>query len=810
MNQLPTQCQNLSVPVEQLIQLLQQEPSLRSYSGSQSDTLVSGVRASLRQAISPEFEIAFAGPFSAGKSMLINALLQRQLLYSGEGHATGTECRIYKAKAPDQEEAVLTLLSTAEIKAQVDELCKLLQNGLPHNANIASPAVVNNIKERAKVIIQEQGGEGKTETAKHAKVLILLLEGFETNQANIQPTQNSNRTTSLKEAAEYARRGSNSAILKRIDYYCDHPLLEGNVLVDLPGIDAPVKKDAQLAFDKVADDKTAAVVCVLATASNGEITEPETQLIEAIRKNPGIRNRVFWVFNRIDETWYNDDRRLKFEETASQFYSEQRVYKTSGLLGFYGYLVQTQTDETNNFGLSINSIFGDYLIEGKTPQFVESFIDYLKVYSRRNPAKIFQFQGKPEGNYVRILSSPDGHRVLEELIHDSQINEFREAINRYLIQEKRPQLFEALATDLRPLCETLRRCYLERSRYIKSQPEEIDALKNSIKEAESKTIVEEIAQIVTNFKSHISQEEVPKLLREHCQSFEADFTLLQNTVETKMKQILENFSAKDIRSLTLQSDDEYTVDPLASIVSGALRYLADELNKSLAPQVRWVVDNFFNYLVNSIYSKDYYNKLCRLAGDEAGIQIEQDLKNLQAQVQHALENYISIECDRYRMESYRFYGFEAKLFASAENSAKDDSINQLFGKILNKMQGQGFELPEITDEEQKLRQLLQSDFEPKIKQLVRQYIRQAINLTLKRHLLRLVNEPGEFLLKQYTRAVEHLEQKIEKTAQEKLASNQQIRSEIQRNIATYNKAVAVINECLGIMLPPSSLLLEFH
>jgi len=36
--------------------------------------------------------------------------------------------------------------------------------------------------------------------------------------------------------------GSNSAVLKRIEYYCNHPLLEdGNVLIDTPGIDAPVE-----------------------------------------------------------------------------------------------------------------------------------------------------------------------------------------------------------------------------------------------------------------------------------------------------------------------------------------------------------------------------------------------------------------------------------------------------------------------------------------------------------------------------------------------------------------------------------------
>ena len=85
MTQMPPQCTNLQEQVDSLLQLLRQEPSLR-----QQD--ITAVQASLKKAISPEFEIVFAGAFSAGKSMLINALLERELLYSAEGHATGTEC----------------------------------------------------------------------------------------------------------------------------------------------------------------------------------------------------------------------------------------------------------------------------------------------------------------------------------------------------------------------------------------------------------------------------------------------------------------------------------------------------------------------------------------------------------------------------------------------------------------------------------------------------------------------------------------------------------------------------------------------
>jgi GTPase SAR1 family protein len=110
MHPLP-QCQHLQGDVEQILQLLSQVPQL-----SNADT--NAVRSSLKKAIAPTFEIVFAGAFSAGKSMLINALLERELLYSAEGHATGTECKIAYAEV-DAERVVLTFLSETEIWEQI-------------------------------------------------------------------------------------------------------------------------------------------------------------------------------------------------------------------------------------------------------------------------------------------------------------------------------------------------------------------------------------------------------------------------------------------------------------------------------------------------------------------------------------------------------------------------------------------------------------------------------------------------------------------------------------------------------------------
>ena len=139
------QGQNLQTQVNSLIQLQQQEPQLRA-----SDT--TSIQNSLRKAISPSFEIVFAGAFSAGKSMLINALLERELLYSAEGHATGTECQIAYAE-PDQERVVLTFMSEVEIREQANALCGRL--GLSVTVNINQPEVLDLLKQKCQLIIQD-------------------------------------------------------------------------------------------------------------------------------------------------------------------------------------------------------------------------------------------------------------------------------------------------------------------------------------------------------------------------------------------------------------------------------------------------------------------------------------------------------------------------------------------------------------------------------------------------------------------------------------------------------------------------------
>jgi replication fork clamp-binding protein CrfC len=790
MTQMPPQCNNLQEQVDSLLQLLRQESSLR-----QQD--ITAVQASLKKAISPEFQIVFAGAFSAGKSMLINALLERELLYSAEGHATGTECYIAYAEAAHKERVVLTFLSESQIKSQAYALCTQLS--LTTEIDINQTDVATNLSKGCQTIIQLEGGENKSERAKKAKALILLLEGFEANRDRIQTVDNATYSmaqfnfSNLKEAASYARRGSNSAVLKRVEYYCYHPLLQdGNIIIDTPGIDAPVKQDAELTYDKIESPDTSAVVCVLKAASSGEMTTEETELMEKTRSNPGIRDRLFYIFNRIDETWYNAQLIQRLENLInSDFRDTARVYKTSGLLGFYGSLIRGTTGR-DRFGL--DSIFAasrdrvdpDTKAGSKsenseeTPQFVSEFNRYCANSGKLSPSRFrisVNSYETPSQNYVRILAE-QGQPLIQQLIQDSGIEDFRTGITDYLTKEKRPQLFKNLADDLEDLCIQLRKQYQTIQRNLDSQPREIEAMKAQ----ELLRLNQELQQVGQEFREHIAKE-VNDTIMNRCDIFDTDFRQLQSRMIRRLDELLDGFSVEAAYGRTLMTHPRNATAPLIAVLVEALYYLANQLEDILVEATKSLVENYFQYLKDSIRKSEYYRLLYRLLGNDGGI--EQQLEELSQQVSRALVNAAGVECDRYVRESPRFY--DEGTF----------SIYQ-FRETLQQT-SQGFDCENMVDAQPAIRQLLRLDFEPKVSRTIRQTFRQTVNQTLKEHLLPMAEQQADDILQKYSQARDYLEQTLAQEAEDKIAKNLRLQAENEEKIQEYDRAVSGINSCLQAM-----------
>lgn len=779
MSNLPLQYKNLKEQVESILQLSQQEPTLRSQD-------ITSVQTSLSKAISPKFEIVFAGAFSAGKSMLINALLERELLYSAEGHATGTECKIEYAEV-DKERVVLTFLSEAEIREQAVYLCQQL--GFDTVANINQADVIKSLHLGSEAIIQHEGGENKSERAKQAKALMLLLEGYIANRDRINTVKNATYSmeqfnfSNLKEAAGYARRGSNSAVLQRIEYYCNHPLLQdGNVIVDTPGIDAPVEKDAQLTYAKIQHPDTSAVVCVLKPAAAGDMTKEETELLELMRENGGVRDRVFYIFNRIDETWYNTQLRQRLDDLISgQFRNTSKVYKTSGLLGFYGSQIK-QTSIQDRFGL--DSVFAESIkgLDGKeeTPQFVYAFNNYCvnsgKLSSTKFRVSVNGFE-TPNQNYVRILED-SGNELIEQLIEDSGIEEFRRAITRYLTEEKRPQLFKNLADDLEDVCIKLKKHYQIVQRDLDSQPQEIETMKAQ----ELQRLNQQLQQIGREFSEHITQE-VNQIINTSCDAFEADFKQLQSRMIRRLDELLDTFSvAESYRRATISHPRNATA-PLIAILVEAFYYLANQLEDILVDSSQQVVGNYFQRLIEKIRKSEYYRQLYRLLDHDGGI--EQEIRILEKLVTQALVSAASVECDRYVRESPRFY--DEGTF----------SIYQFRQTLLQT--SQGYDAESIVEAEPAIRQLLKLDFEPKVSHTIRKSFRQTINQILKTQLLPMADQQADEILQQYPQARAYLEKTLQQEAEEKIATNRRLLNAVEENIEVYNSAASNINSCLQEM-----------
>ncbi|BAZ44136.1 hypothetical protein NIES4102_11420 [Chondrocystis sp. NIES-4102] len=775
MNYIPNQCSQLLENVNSILNLVK-ETNIK-----QQD--ISAVETSLQKAISPKFEIVFAGAFSAGKSMLINALLERELLYSAEGHATGIECYIEYAE-PEAEKVVLTFLSEAEIKQQAMSLCQQL--GLSAQDDLRQTEITDLLSQGCIAIIEQEGGASKSERAKKANALALLLQGYQDNRDRIATNVNNTYSmeafnfSNLSQAATYARRGSNSAVLAKVEYYCYHPLLQdGNVLVDMPGIDAPVKKDAELTYSKIEHPDTSAVICVLKAASAGEMTSEETELLEKMKSNLGIRDRIFYVFNRIDQTWFNGQLKQRLDTLiTTQFRDNQRVYKTSGLLGFYGSQIKA-TNSGNRFGL--DSIFADSVkgIGGveETPQFVSEFNNYCansgKLTRTNFRVSVNSYETQNE-NYTRILNE-HGTPLIQQLIADSGIEEFRNAIKRYLTEEKRPQLFASLAEDLQPLCKEIKQHYLKQLQEVIHQPQEIEAMKTQ----ELTLLNQKLQTIGKEFLQHIG-EEVNNIVINQDAIFEEDFLKLRAQMVSRLDELLQTFSVQNAYSRATLSHPRNATAPLIAVLVEALYHLANELEDTLTTASEILVKNFCQRLRDRLQQQEYYRDLDRLLGEDTGILLQID--ELETQLIHALNSEAKTECDRYVRESPRFY--DEGTF----------SIYQ-FRQTLQQT-SQGYDCSSMIEAQAAIRQLLKLDFEPKVSETIRRNFRQTINNTIKSHLLPQAQAQANKILQYYPQARAFLEQTLEKEAISKIALNQKLQQEIEEKINQYNQAVNSINNCL--------------
>jgi len=802
MSELLIECQNLPDQVYQLLQLIQNEPSLKYDS--------SALSSSLRKVGDQKFEIVFAGAVSAGKSILINALLEQELLYSEVGHATGTECQVAYAESEEDQRVVLTFLTTEEIQQQINALSKDL--------NFRKDSF-EELKSECQKFIQTEGGEGKSKRAIQARAMQYLIDGFFSNTKFIDLIKNNTTIKSFQDGVKYVQKGSNSSVLKRVEYFCHHSLLkDGNVLVDTPGIDANSPWDAELTYKKIKSEDASAVVCVFRADSEGQLSKEETDLFEHIRANPGIRNRVFYVFNRIDITIRNAGLRQKLEHLIQdQFTGEKRLYRTSALFGFYGSQI-LKTDATTRFGLE------DILNNNNGKTFVNEFIAYLTSNEVKESfgLELGKLGESPESRYERILQDGGHPHLIEQLIEYSNVKKFCTEITQYLNEEKRPQLFRDLASDLRHLCNQLLKLYQEQEEFINQAPQSSEGLK----ERELNEINTQLQSISHSFEAHI-KEEIDRMLEteldkdkvNECRVFKDGLRKIQDRMLTQVNQLISNISTEDLYYEAVKKLPHGTVASIANIVSAALDYLASELEKTFRPLAKDIVEQFFQYLHGQMIQREYWKQLEALSIRDAGI--EQELRYQAEWVRRAIDIQIIVECDRYRRESDFFYGTRLQNYISQiaqilepliekgkHINTATEIVHSIFSEVVNQQQNSAFplgQLPQISEntkgygspsmtetDRQVMGIALKREFNYKVNKTVCENFPQVFKQTLRFHLQEMIEKQYPQILQQASK-MGHL---LDDRAEQRLLNYQREAVALKDKVETYDTCVRIINHCL--------------
>ncbi|MFZ1029458.1 MAG: dynamin family protein [Limnoraphis robusta] len=726
---------------------------------------IKAVERSLHKATSPRFEIVFAGTFSAGKSTLINTLLERKLLYSSEGVATGTVCYVEYAQKPDDEKAALYFFSKTEIQEQVSELCKIL--GLADSVNLDEPASIQNLRTKAKEIEDHAKAIGNLAQAKQAELVLQLLTGFEKNKENIQ--NDPIKPINLEDAENYVR-WENAAVFKQIKYYCHNSLLEnGIVIVDTPGIDAPLLHHAKITFDKITHPDTSAVVCVLQTASRGSLIEAEIKLIEHIRKSPEVGDRIFYVFNHIDATWYNKDlHRLLEIVIHSEFHHEQqkeRVYKTSAMLGFYGSLLRNDRtfQVSDQFKIEFNRYFD-------TPEKVSPAVFPATPEIKAAPNTPEKF---------KAIIDAHGYNLLNQLIQESGVEEFKKQLKDYLINKRKPQLFQALAEDLQPICSQLIKHYLNSKNALASKPVDVEEIKKEALEQLS----QDLYRISLDFSEHIHEQLNEAFATNDNNRLEKDYRKLQKNMLDELDRLIANFSVEETHQLALRSHKENVVVPVMAILSEAFYYVTNGLKKVLTESSQQLVNNFFNQLTHNVSSAEYYKRLQDLLGNDAGIHQSLD-KDLREKVIHAITNEARTECEPYIRETALFY---------AEGTVPHFQLRHTLYEACQSTDFQG-----MLTAEPAVRQLLEIDFRKKVHHTIMHRFRTTINATINDHLLPGADHLVGVIMAQFKAAHALLEDKIEKDAERKLEEIKKEKDKVDANIGSYNQAVDSVNQDLQV------------
>ncbi|MCL6452287.1 MAG: dynamin family protein [Alicyclobacillus sp.] len=268
----------------------------------------------------PRRFVAVFGAFSAGKSSLINALLEDNPLVVSPHPTTAAITQVEAADAGEQAVVV-------HGKSR-DEMWDDVQRALAHlhlraDTLEAAVAVADGLRT----------ADFPPSARRHIGFLKAVAKGYPTMKDRLDTTW----TCSRAELEQMTAEEQSACYVQRVDLHHTAPILrDGLVLVDTPGVDSIHRRHTDVAFDYMR--RAEAVLFVLyythafARADQAFLTQ-----LAAVQELSGV-NKLFVVLNAVDLATDETERRDVVERVRRELraagIAEPRIYEVSSQLGF--------------------------------------------------------------------------------------------------------------------------------------------------------------------------------------------------------------------------------------------------------------------------------------------------------------------------------------------------------------------------------------------------------------------------------------------------------------------------------------------
>jgi len=319
---------------KRLDELLSSVRNLQRYVNVDEDlaTFVYGKKALVNKLKNPEFNIVFLGSFSSGKSTLINALLEMELLPESTKATTAvpTFIRFRDNVETDKAAKVSFLNVTARNQLRdlyIDEITK--QYGLKKlMESLEGKPLVDQITELEKQ--KTKANQLIKSDTKLFDELKKLLNGWENKRPDV--------FIPIDELGNYVAEDNEDILfVDKVDINVQQvkeSIDPRIVLVDLPGLGVSNPRHREFTKRIVEETSKAIIVCM---KPKHLLEGEEIQLISSIsRSHPQILKRAFWIINQWDQL--TEEQKIEEEQNLLSKTKSTgididllRVYKVSAL-----------------------------------------------------------------------------------------------------------------------------------------------------------------------------------------------------------------------------------------------------------------------------------------------------------------------------------------------------------------------------------------------------------------------------------------------------------------------------------------------